>query len=279
MDNQEAFNIELDRRVEQIMLEIADMDETTAKHLVYGPEKTELEQRIHNHRTTIALAGNIGFGKSTAAKIIGEKGRARVFEEDTANPLLAKYYEDMKAYGLALQVNLSDTRLFDMVMNRQRFPTEPLIYDRSHYEDPFIFAEALHKSGLMREKDRDLCQWYFRMRKEQLENHFGIRLTPDLIVLLTGNLREGWKRARERNRGMEMRKDAKKGVGLTIDFYRALQAEYGLLRKVLQTEYGGVVLTLPQSRVDVSDISNPKGQLYVMRGTLAALRMMYDKAA
>lgn len=271
----QAVNGVLDQKVEEIMLEIAKMDETTAKHLVYGPEKTELERRLHEHKTTIALAGNIGFGKSTAAKIIGEKGRARVIEEDTANPLLAKYYEDMSAYGLALQVNLTDTRLFDMVMNRQRYPAEPLIYDRSHYEDPFIFAEALHKSGLMRTKDRDFCQWYFRMRKTQLENQFGIRLTPDLVVLLTGNLREGWRRARERNRGMEIRKDAKKGVGLTLEFYRALQTEYHQLGDVFQKEYGGVVLTLPQSRVDVSDISNQKGQLYVMRSTLAALRLMY----
>lgn len=272
-------NHTLELKIKQIAQEIAVMNTQIATRLAWGPEKREFERLLHQYNPKIALAGNIGFGKTTVAKIIGEKGRARVFEEDIGNPLLDKYYGNMKAFGVALQVNLSDTRLFEMVINQMNYPDEPLVYDRSHYEDPFIFAPSLQKNGLMTKEGMELCQWYFRMRKERLEQQYKVNLTPDLIVFVRGNIQEGWKRARNRNRGIEMRDDAGKGVGLTLDFYRSLQREYQELNEVLDVEYKGITIPLPQSKVMVSDVSNPRGILYVMRGVTEGLKLKYERSA
>ena len=102
----------------------------------------------------IAIAGNIGSGKTTLTKMIAKRyGWTPHFEPVDNNPYLADYYEDMSRWSFNLQIYFLNKRFRDVVeISRSN---ETVIQDRTIFEDARIFAPNLHDMGLMSDRDFD----------------------------------------------------------------------------------------------------------------------------
>ena len=102
----------------------------------------------------IAIAGNIGSGKTTLTKMLAKRyGWTPNFEPVDNNPYLADYYEDMSRWSFNLQIYFLNKRFRDVVeISRSN---ETVIQDRTIFEDARIFAPNLHDMGLMSDRDFD----------------------------------------------------------------------------------------------------------------------------
>ena len=100
----------------------------------------------------IAIAGNIGSGKTTLTKMLAAHyGWTPKFESVDYNPYLADFYEDMERWSFNLQVYFLNKRFKDVVDISKL--DEVIIQDRTIYEDARIFAPNLHGMGLMSTRD------------------------------------------------------------------------------------------------------------------------------
>lgn len=100
----------------------------------------------------IAIAGNIGVGKSTLTTLISrEMGWEPFYEAVDDNPYLADFYRDMRTWGFHSQIFFLSRRLHHHYQLMQRPNT--VVQDRSVYEDAEIFACNLYRQGLMSERD------------------------------------------------------------------------------------------------------------------------------
>ena len=100
----------------------------------------------------IAIAGNIGSGKTTLTKMLAAHyGWTPKFESVDFNPYLADFYEDMERWSFNLQVYFLNKRFQDVVEISKH--KEVIIQDRTIYEDARIFAPNLHAMGLMSTRD------------------------------------------------------------------------------------------------------------------------------
>ena len=95
----------------------------------------------------IAIAGNIGSGKTSLTEILTERYKATAYFEDTNNPYIGDFYEDMSRWSFNLQVYFLGAKINQQVA---MLDTEgDIIQDRTIYEDAHIFADNLHQMGLM----------------------------------------------------------------------------------------------------------------------------------
>ena len=94
----------------------------------------------------IAIAGNIGSGKTTLTKMLAAHyGWAPKFESVDYNPYLSDFYQDMERWSFNLQIYFLNKRFKDVVdISKQN---EVIIQDRTIYEDARIFAPNLHAMG------------------------------------------------------------------------------------------------------------------------------------
>src|SRR5690606_4652095 len=96
----------------------------------------------------IAVCGNIGSGKTTlTAKLAKHYGWQALFEAVDENPYLRDFYEDMNRWSFHVQIFFLNTR-FKQV-NEMRTSGRTTIQDRTIYEDAYIFASNLHRSGFI----------------------------------------------------------------------------------------------------------------------------------
>lgn len=262
--------------VSAIQQEISGISPEEALGKVWS-EKEELEELLERHKPTLMVGGNIGFGKTTVAGIIGTYGKIKEIREPVeTNPLLPLYYSNMKEYCERLQIDVINTRLHDIILARQNYPHQALIFDRTPYEDTYVFCEALTTARIMNKDQKKFCDWYFQMKIGQLGGRHKASLAPDIIIFLQGNIETGWKRVNSRDRSMEIREDAGKGVGLSREFYASLHSQYETFPKRVREIYKGHILTLPQDIVEVADATNSKGQLYVVKSVKEALKAIYE---
>jgi deoxyadenosine/deoxycytidine kinase len=108
----------------------------------------------------VAMAGNIGAGKTTAAKMISQKFGFELFDEPVVdNRFLADYYKDMKRWSFTLQLEF----LMKRVQHHELIHKVPksCIQDRTLYEDPEVFAKYLHGLGHLGNNELDLYFEYF----------------------------------------------------------------------------------------------------------------------
>ena len=102
----------------------------------------------------IAIAGNIGSGKTTLTKMLASRfGWTPHFEPVDNNPYLEDYYKDMNRWSFNLQIYFLNKRFRDVVEIAQSKDT--IIQDRTIFEDACIFAPNLHSMGLMSDRDFD----------------------------------------------------------------------------------------------------------------------------
>lgn len=276
-----AMNRTLDHIATDVQAEVKSLKQEDALGQLWD-ESDELERLLADYPTVTVVGGNIGLGKSNTARILSKFGKVpKLLEPVKENPLLRHYYGNMRRFAPMLQVHVINDRLAALAYEKQRNQGASFVSDRTAYEDPWIFCEVLCAAGLMAPKVKDVCQQYFHERKAELEKRYGITLTPDLVILLTqDDIEVGWKRIKERGREMEVREDAKKGKGLTREFYTTLHRQYtNHFLADLERHYGGSVLRLPQDQVDVSDANNSRGILYVVKSVKEALKVLHGFSA
>lgn len=124
----------------------------------------------------IAVAGNIGSGKTTLTSMLAKHfGWEPMFESVDNNPYLASYYEDMQRWSFNLQVYFLNNRFRQVIDIRKKNKT--VIQDRSIYEDAYIFAPNLHDMQLMATRDFDNYSSLFELMAQFLQ-------APDLLIYL-----------------------------------------------------------------------------------------------
>ena len=190
----------------------------------------------------IAMAGNIGCGKTTAAKLISQKFGFELFDEPVIdNRFLKDYYRDMQRWSFTLQLEFLIRRVEHHELIR-RVP-KSCIQDRTLYEDPEIFAKYLHGLGFMDNRELDLYFEYFNRLNAELSQ-------PDLIVILEVDRVETLlKRIRVRGREEES--------AIEDSFLTGLNAYYSTFAQVCQRKYD-----IPIHKVNVErlDIRSPEGK-------------------
>lgn len=143
----------------------------------------------------IAIAGNIGSGKTTLTQLLADRyGWEPHFEVVTENPYLADFYSDMQRWSLQLQVFFLSKR-FQAHQEIVRSDSSA-IQDRSIYEDAHIFARALYESGKMERRDYEN---YFDLYKTMTE----FLSPPDLVVYVRRSVPCLRERIKERGRHYE----------------------------------------------------------------------------
>jgi len=128
----------------------------------------------------IAIAGNIGSGKTTLTKKLAKHYNWEPhFENADDNPYLNDFYEDMQRWAFNLQVYFLNNRFHDVLEIRKSGKT--VIQDRTIYEDAYIFAPNLHSMGLMSTRDFENYYTLFNMMSSLIQQ-------PDLIIYLRASI-------------------------------------------------------------------------------------------
>ncbi len=128
----------------------------------------------------VAVAGNIGAGKTTLTQMLSKHYKwIPQFEDVDHNPYLYDFYEDMPRWSFNLQIYFLNSRLAQLLEIQQG--TETVIQDRTIYEDAHIFAPNLHDMGLMSKRDYDNYFDFFQTLKRMVK-------PPDLLIYLNASV-------------------------------------------------------------------------------------------
>ncbi|MDD2386357.1 MAG: deoxynucleoside kinase [Bacteroidales bacterium] len=128
----------------------------------------------------IAVAGNIGAGKTTLTKLLAKHyGWSPHYEDVDDNPYLKDFYDDMQRWSFNLQVYFLNSRFNQILEIRKSDKT--IIQDRTIYEDSYIFAPNLHSMGLMTTRDFDNYFSLFSLMATLVE-------APDLLIYLRASV-------------------------------------------------------------------------------------------
>ena len=158
----------------------------------------------------IAIAGNIGSGKTTLTKMLAAHyGWTPKFESVDFNPYLADFYEDMERWSFNLQVYFLNKRFQDVVEISKH--KEVIIQDRTIYEDARIFAPNLHAMGLMSTRD-------FENYSDLFDLMMSLVNPPDLLIYLRSSIPNLIAQIQKRGREYER--------SIRIDYITGLNQRY-----------------------------------------------------
>lgn len=147
----------------------------------------------------IAIAGNIGSGKTTLTEILTQRYGAKAYYEEPNNPYIGDFYEDMKRWSFQLQISFLGSRI-EQTMDMLNNASGDIFQDRTIYEDAHIFADNLHQMGLMSTRDIETY-----MRIFHLVTHLVPQ--PDLLIYLRASVPTLISQIRRRGREYEMNID------------------------------------------------------------------------
>jgi deoxyadenosine/deoxycytidine kinase len=145
----------------------------------------------------VVISGNIGVGKSTLVGLLAQRlGWTPFYEPNAENPYLADFYADMKRWSFHSQVFFLAQRVAQHKQLLER--GEPVVLDRSVYEDAEIFARNLSLRGEMNERDWQTYESLYRTMSSLLR-------PPDLVVYLRASVPALMQRIARRGRDYESR--------------------------------------------------------------------------
>tara|TARA_A200000113_G_C8691381_1_gene298843 strand:+ start:21 stop:635 length:615 start_codon:yes stop_codon:yes gene_type:complete len=128
----------------------------------------------------IAIAGNIGAGKTSLAELLSKHYKWEAnFEDVIDNPYLDDFYMHMERWSFNLQVYFLNSR-FRQLMNFNG-SNKSVVQDRTVYEDAYIFAPNLHAMGLMNHRDFNNYQSLFELMESMIK-------APDLLIYLRSSI-------------------------------------------------------------------------------------------
>ena len=158
----------------------------------------------------IAIAGNIGSGKTTLTKMLAAHyGWIPKFESVDFNPYLSDFYEDMERWSFNLQIYFLNKRFKDVVEIAKT--DDVIIQDRTIYEDARIFAPNLHDMGLMSSRD-------FENYSDLFELMISLVKLPDLMIYIRSTVPNLISQIQKRGREYER--------SIRIDYLAGLNERY-----------------------------------------------------
>jgi len=189
----------------------------------------------------IALAGNIGAGKTTLTELLSKHYKWNPHYEDVdENPYLNDFYEDMQRWSFNLQIYFLNSR-FNQVVNI-RSSTQTVIQDRTIYEDAEIFAPNLHAMGLMTSRDFHTYTTLFQMMNRMIQ-------APDLLIYLRASVPTLVNQIQKRGREYEN--------SIRLDYLKQLNERY---EAWVNRYKAGKLLIIDVDRIDFQnnpeDLSN-----------------------
>jgi deoxyadenosine/deoxycytidine kinase len=158
----------------------------------------------------IAIAGNIGAGKSTLTRLLAESfGWQPFYEANAENPYLADFYADMERWSFHSQVFFLGKRL----EHHRQLLDHPgsVVQDRTVYEDAEIFARNLYEQGYMSERDYDAYRRLYQAVSAFVPH-------PNLIVYLQGSVNTLLQHITQRGRDYER--------NMSVDYLEQLNRLY-----------------------------------------------------
>ena len=158
----------------------------------------------------IAIAGNIGVGKTTLTKMLAKHYKwTPLFEAVDNNPYLDNFYDDMQRWSFNLQVFFLNSR-FRQVQDILK-SKKTIIQDRTIYEDAYIFAPNLQAMGLMTLRDYENYLDLFKLMESFVS-------PPDLLIYLRSDIPSLVEKIQSRGREYE--------EGIRIDYLKRLNERY-----------------------------------------------------
>ena len=158
----------------------------------------------------IAVAGNIGSGKTSLAKLLSKHYKLEAHYEDVSeNPYLNDFYDHMERWSFNLQIYFLNSRFRQLLTfkgNKKNF-----IQDRTIYEDAYIFAPNLNSMGLMNKRDYNNYKNLFELIESLIKG-------PDLLIYLRSGIPNLVNKIHKRGRDYEN--------SISIDYLSRLNERY-----------------------------------------------------
>ncbi|GAA4799633.1 deoxynucleoside kinase [Litoribaculum gwangyangense] len=158
----------------------------------------------------IAIAGNIGAGKTTLTKLLAKHYKWEAQLEDVVdNPYLDDFYNQMERWSFNLQVYFLNSRFRQVLQIRES--GKDIIQDRTIYEDAHIFAPNLHAMGLMTNRDYENYKSLFDLMESLVQG-------PDVLIYLRSSIPNLVSQIHKRGREYEN--------SISIDYLSRLNERY-----------------------------------------------------
>jgi deoxyadenosine/deoxycytidine kinase len=158
----------------------------------------------------IAIAGNIGSGKTTLTELLAKHfGWEPHYEDVDTNPYLNSFYEDMQRWSFNLQIYFLNSRFRQVIEIRKSGKT--VVQDRTIYEDAYIFAPNLHSMNLMSTRDFDNYSSLFNLMSSFIQ-------PPDLLIYLRASVPTMVQQIQKRGREYES--------SIRLDYLKGLNERY-----------------------------------------------------
>lgn len=185
----------------------------------------------------IAIAGNIGAGKTTLTKMLARYyGWEPRFESVTFNPYLEDYYRDIKRWAFCLETYFLKERFKDMLAVQQASHT--IVQDRSIFEGVYVFVRNNYERGDLSDKDYETFMELFDLMKDQMK-------LPDMIIYLRKSVPALVAQIQKRGRDYEQT--------MQIDYLKDLNDKY---EDFIFKQYEGKVLVIESDGLDFEN--NPE---------------------
>ena len=179
----------------------------------------------------IAIAGNIGSGKTTLTRMLAQYyGWKPIFEPVVENPYLKDYYKDIRRWAFNMEVFFLKERFRQVLEITQM--KETTIQDRTLYEGVYVFAANNHRQGFLTDRDFEAYMELFGLMTDLV--HY-----PDLMIYLKADIPHLASNIQKRGR----------------DYEQAIQLEYlkgvnELYENFIYRQYKGRVLTIEVDKMD-----------------------------
>ncbi len=158
----------------------------------------------------VAIAGNIGAGKTTLTKLLAKHFNWEAQYEDVLeNPYLEDFYNKMERWSFNLQIYFLNSRFRQILELRES--GQAIIQDRTIYEDAHIFAPNLHAMGLMTNRDYENYKSLFDLMESVVQG-------PDLLIYLRSSIPNLVSQIHKRGRDYEN--------SISIDYLSRLNERY-----------------------------------------------------
>ena len=179
----------------------------------------------------IAIAGNIGAGKTTLTKMLARYyGWEPRFESVSFNPYLEDYYSDIQRWAFCLETYFLKERFKDMLAVQQS--THTIVQDRSIFEGVYVFVRNNYERGDLSERDYTTYMELFELMKLQMKR-------PDLMIYLRKSVPALIAQIQKRGRGYEQT--------MQIDYLKGLNEKY---EDFIFRQYDGKVLVIESDGLD-----------------------------
>ena len=190
----------------------------------------------------VAIAGNIGAGKTTLTKLLAKHFKWEAhFEDVVDNPYLDDFYNKMERWSFNLQIYFLNSRFRQILEIRES--GKKIVQDRTIYEDAYIFAPNLHAMGLMTNRDYKNYRSLFDLME-------GFVQAPDILIYLRSSISNLVKQIHKRGREYEN--------SISIDYLSKLNERY---EAWIQNYEKGKLLIVDVDKVDFVERPEDLGEV------------------